>query len=52
LKRYEGFVKAEGTKGCYSYKIFNSFPELEFNVTFIIDKKGGSLKLTSLQVSG
>ncbi len=52
LKRYEGFVKTEAGNGCYQYRIYNSFPELEFNVNFSIEKKNGSLKLTSLQLIG
>jgi hypothetical protein len=52
LKRYEIFVSIEENDNCYCYKIFNAFPELEFNVNFVIEKKGGSLKLTSLDLIG
>jgi hypothetical protein len=52
LERYEAFVRIEGNDSCYRYKIYNEFPELEFNVNFVIEKKGGSLKLTSLDIIG
>jgi hypothetical protein len=52
LQRSEAFAPIDGRPGCYSYGIFNAFPDLEFNVNFQIEMRGGRLKIVALRIAG
>ena len=43
------FDKKEGSKGCFTYKINNHFPERELTLIFIFEKVDGSIKLVDIK---
>jgi len=52
LERSEYFLNKRDSPGCWKYLIYNKFPELEFNVNFIIEKINGEIKVISLRIIG
>ncbi|WP_438710338.1 hypothetical protein ACSTS3_15090 [Aquimarina muelleri] len=53
VKQEEYFTEKEGNNpDCMLYGISNSFPELEFDVTFLIDKIKGEIKIIEIRIIG